>query len=83
MMILATARHAAGVHAIQECATLSSSLHLHIHKCTGIHYLYDTATVALTSMATVALTCMLGKAHGNSSFDKHAPGARNWLHKTL
>ena len=22
---------------------------------------------------------MLGKAHGNSSFDKRAPGARNWL----
>ena len=69
MMILATARHAAGVHAIQEYATLSSSLHLHIHKCTGIHYVYDTAR----RMATVALTSMhLERVTGYiKRFDKH------------
>ena len=74
MMILATARHTAGVHAIQECATLSSSLHLHIHKCTGIHYVYDTATACLARrMATVALTSMhLERVTGYiKRFDKH------------
>ena len=30
-------------------------------------------------VAVLVFISMLGKAHGNGSFDKRAPGARNWL----